>query len=140
MDYEEITFVEDWVRDVLGRGGELRIVATWLGPHGERYTGPQLDIERWGLVSWRIEDEEAPLDSVFAFVTGLPIEILVIGPLFEDRRSNAPPGEWDRNRKPSVGLSEGHRKQGFGVLFRGKVTTGWCRGAGSSMGRGSSAG
>jgi hypothetical protein len=121
VNYEEISFDEDWVRDALGRGDQVHIVAEWLGPHGEPYTGPQLDIARWGLVSWRIQGEEVPpLDSVFALITGLPVEIVVIGPLFEDRRSNPGPGEWDGNRKPSVGLSQGHRKQGFGVLFRGK--------------------
>jgi len=121
VNYEEISFNEDWVRQVLERGDALPITASWLGPHGERYTGPWLASEPWGLVLWTIEDEEAPtLDDVFAFVKGLPIEVLVIGPLFEDRGSNPPPGEWDGDRKPSVGLSEGHRKQGLGVMLRGK--------------------
>jgi hypothetical protein len=121
VDYVEIRFDEHWVRDVLGRGDSLSITATWLDLHGERYTGPSLNLERWGLVSWRIQDEEAPpLDRVFALATGLPITILVFGPLFEDRDSNPPPGQWDGDRKPSVGLSEGHRKHGLGVLFRGK--------------------
>jgi hypothetical protein len=121
VNYEDISFDENWMRDVMGRGDGLHITAEWPGPAGERYTGPQLDIERWGLVSWSIRDDEAPpLDSVFALVTGLPFEILVIGPLFEDRDSIPPPGQWDGDRKPSVGLSEGHRKQGLGVLFRGK--------------------
>ena len=121
VNYEEITFDEHWVRDALGRGDRSSITATWLGPQGERYTGPILNIERWGLVSWRIQDEEVPpLDSVFAFVRELSFEILVIGPLFEDRGSNAPPGEWDRNREPLDGLAEGHRVHGLGVLFRGK--------------------
>jgi len=121
VEYEEIAFDEHWVRDALGRGDRSSITATWLGPQGERYTGPILNIERWGLVSWRIQDEEVPpLDSVFAFVRELSFEILVIGPLFEDRGSNAPPGEWDRNREPLDGLAEGHRVHGLGVLFRGK--------------------
>jgi len=121
VDYEEISFAEDWVGAALGRGNGLPITGTWLGPQGQRYTGPQLDLERWGLVSWSIEDDEvAPLDSVFALVKELPIEILVIGPLFEDRVSNAPPGEWDRDREPLDGLAEGHRVHGLGVLFRGK--------------------
>lgn len=121
VDYEEITFGKDWLREAFGRGSGLPVSASWLGQYGEQYTGPILNVERWGLVSWRIRDEEIPpIDSVFAFITGLPIEILVIGPLFEDRVSNAPPGEWDGDRKPSVGLSEGHRKHGLGVMFRGK--------------------
>jgi hypothetical protein len=120
VDHAEIRFDEHWVRDALWRDGNLSITATWLGLHGERYTGPILNLERWGLVSWRIQEEEvSSLDSVFAFVTGLPITILVFGPLFEDRDSNPPPGQWDGDRRPSIGLSEGHRKQGFGVLFRG---------------------
>jgi len=121
VNYEEISFDESWVRDALGRGDGLPIAAEWLGPHGECYTGPLLKLQRWGLVLWRIQGEEVPsFDSVFSLVTGLPIEILVIGPLFEDRASNPPLGEWDGDRKPSVGLSEGHRVHGLGVLFRGK--------------------
>jgi len=121
VDYEEVSFDEDWARNVLRRGNGLPIAADWLGPHGERYTGPWLKLARWGLVSWKIENEEAPpLDSALAFIKALPIEILVIGPLFEDRVSNAPPGEWDGDREPCVGLSEGHRVHGLGVMFRGK--------------------
>jgi hypothetical protein len=121
VNHEEISFDEDWAREALRRGDDLSVSADWLGLHGERYTGPWLKLDPWGLVSWKIEGEEVPtLDSVFAFVSGLPFEILVIGPLFEDRRSNAPPGEWDGNREPLDGLSEGHRVHGLGVLFRGK--------------------
>jgi hypothetical protein len=121
VEYEEIAFDEHWVRDALGRGDKSSITATWLGLHGERHTGPQLDIERWGLVLWSIRDDEVPpLDSVFSFVMGLPFEILVIGPLFSDRRSSPPPGEWDGDREPLDGLAEGHRVHGLGVLFRGK--------------------
>jgi hypothetical protein len=121
VDNDEIPFGNGWVREALRRGEGVPIVATWRGPRGEEYTGPWLDLAPWGLVSWAIREDEAPsLDSVFSLVKGLPIEILVIGPLFEDRRSNPPPGQWDGDREPSVGLSEGHRVHGLGVMFRGK--------------------
>jgi hypothetical protein len=121
VNYEEISFAADWVRDVLGRGERLSISVDWPGPHGERYTGPSLKLDSGGLVLWEIRDEEVPtLDSAFAFVTGLPIETLVIGPLFSDRGAHPSPGEWADDREPLVGLGEGHRVHGLGVLFRGK--------------------
>lgn len=118
-DDQEIAVTDDWAREALGRGEGLSVSTIWLGPRNERYTGPHLDLEKWGLVKWAIGDDEAPApDCVFKLIEGLPVEIAVVGPRFEHRNPNPGPGEWDANREPLIGLGDAHRRLGLGVLLR----------------------